>query len=110
MLKNFQNIPFVNSASCKNAAPNTGGTNLITNYPNPFTSSTRITFTTQGGRTLIQIMDTLGRVLSTPVDQDYTQPGTYSIPFESGALPSGVYYARLQNGAIQQVRTMMKAR
>ena len=110
MLKNFQNIPFVNSATCKNVAPNTSGTNLITNYPNPFTSSTRITFTTQGGHTLIQIMDTLGRVLSTPVDQDYPQAGSYSITFNSGALPSGVYYARLQNGTIQQVRTMMKMR
>ena len=110
MLKNFQNIPLVNSVSCKIAAPNTSGTNLITNYPNPFTSSTLITFTTQGGHTLIQIMDTLGRVLSTPVDQDYPQSGNYSITFNSGALPLGVYYARLQNGPIQQVRTMMKMR
>ena len=110
MLKNFQNIPLVNSSSCKIAVPNTGGTNLITNSPNPFTASTTITFKTAGGHPLIQIMDTLGRVLSTPVDQDYTQAGTYSISFASGALPSGVYYARLQNGSIQQVRTMMKAR
>ena len=110
MLKNFQNIPLVNSATCKNVIPNTSGTSLITNNPNPFTSSTRITFTTQGGHTLIQIMDTLGRVLATPVDQDYSQPGTYSIIFNGEALPVGIYYARLQNGAIQQLRTMMKAR
>ena len=110
MLKNFQNIPLVNSATCKNVIPNTSGTSLITNNPNPFTSSTRITFTTQGGHTLIQIMDTLGRVLATPVDQDYSQPGTYSIIFNGKALPVGIYYARLQNGAIQQLRTMMKAR
>ena len=110
MLKNFQNIPIVNNASCKTTVPNTGGTNLITNSPNPFTSSTTITFKTEGGHTLIQIMDTLGRVISTPVDQDYTQQGTYSIPFNSGALAPGVYYARLQNGAIQQVRTMLKMR
>jgi hypothetical protein len=110
MLKNFQNIPLVNSSSCKNVNPNTSGTNLITNSPNPFTTSTRITFTTQGGHTLIQIMDTLGRVLAIPVDQDYPVPGTFSIPFNSDALPSGVYYARLQNGVIQQVRTMMKMR
>lgn len=109
MLKNFQNIPLVNSASCKNVNPNTSGTNLITNYPNPFTSSTTISFKTEGGHTLIQIMDTLGRVLSTPFEQE-ALPGTYSITFNSDALPSGVYYARLQNGAIQQVRIMMKAK
>ena len=110
MLKNFQNIAFVNSASCKTAAPNTSGTNLLSNYPNPFTSSTTITFKTEGGHTLIQIIDTLGRVLSTLIDQNYSQTGTYSIPFNSYALPTGVYYARLQNGTIQQVRAMIKAR
>jgi uncharacterized protein (DUF1501 family) len=110
MLKNFQNIPLVNSASCKNVVPNTSGTNLLTNSPNPFSSSTTITFKTEGGHTLIQIMDTLGRVLSTPIDQVYPQAGTYTVPFNSGGLPSGVYYARLQNGIIQQVRTMMKVR
>jgi uncharacterized protein (DUF1501 family) len=110
MLKNFQNIPLVNSASCKNVAPNTSGTNLLTNSPNPFSTSTTITFKTEGGHTLIQIMDTLGRVLSTPIDQVYPQGGNYTISFNSGGLPSGVYYARLQNGIIQQVRTMMKVR
>ncbi len=110
MLKDFQNIPLVNSASCKTVSPNTSGISLITNSPNPFTASTTITFNTEGGHTLIQIMDTMGRVLSTPVDQVYPQAGRYSIPFYSGALPAGVYYARLQNGIIQQVKTMLKAR
>ncbi|MEJ7672099.1 MAG: DUF1501 domain-containing protein [Chitinophagaceae bacterium] len=49
MLKNFQNIPLVNSASCKNVAPNTSGTNLLTNSPNPFSTSTTLTFKTEGG-------------------------------------------------------------
>jgi uncharacterized protein (DUF1501 family) len=110
MLKNFQNLPLVDSLSCKNVVPNSSGTNLITNYPNPFTSSTTITFKTEGGHTLIQIMNTLGQVLSTPVDREYSQPGTYSISFNSGSLQAGVYYARLQNGVVQQVRTMMKMR
>ncbi len=110
MLKNFQNLGVVNSASCKTSVPNTGGFDLITNDPNPFVSSTTIRFKTNGGHTLIQIMDTLGRVLATPVDKDYSQPGSYSITFNSGALAAGVYYARLQNGTIQQVRTMLKGR
>ena len=110
MLQNFQSLPVVNSASCKQVAPNTSGTNLITNYPNPFTQSTSITFKTNGGHTLIQIIDTLGRVLSTPIDKDYPQAGSYTIHFDSGGLPCGVFYARLQNGAVQQVRTMMKVR
>ena len=110
MLQNFQNLPIVNGAACKLLNPNLGGLSLISNYPNPFTQSTVISFKTTGGHTLIQIMDTLGRVISTPIDQDYAQAGTYAVSFNSGALPTGVYYARLQNGATQQVRTMLKAR
>jgi hypothetical protein len=42
-----------------------------------------------------------------PVDQDYTQ-GAYSVTVGTASLASGVYYARLQNQSIQQVRTMLK--
>ncbi|MEJ7672100.1 MAG: hypothetical protein WKF59_05200 [Chitinophagaceae bacterium] len=31
-------------------------------------------------------MDTLGRVLSTPIDQVYPQAGTYTVPFNSGGI------------------------
>ena len=85
------------------------GDNLIINYPNPFTSSTTITFKTTGGHTLVQIFDTAGRKIKTLADKIYTE-GTYSISFDSGALASGVYYARLQNGSLQQVRPMLKVR
>lgn len=108
MLKNFQTLPLVNSASCKKAM-NISGENLISNYPNPFTSSTVITFKTNGGHTMVQIMDTTGRVLGILTDKEYAA-GTYTVTFNSGALPSGVYYARLQNMSVQQVRTMVKAR
>jgi uncharacterized protein (DUF1501 family) len=109
MLKNFQKLPLVNTSACKILNPNTSGTNLISNYPNPFQQKTTITFKTDGGHTLIQIIDALGRVVATPVDRDY-QAGTYNVPFDSGKLASGVYYARLQNLATQQVRAMLKVR
>lgn len=110
MLKNFQTLPVVDSGACKPSVPNTGGTNLISNYPNPFTESTTITFTTAGGHTLIQIIDTVGRVIATPIDAVYPQAGTFTVPFHSQTFPSGVYYARLQNGAVVQIRTMLKVR
>jgi hypothetical protein len=55
-------------------------------------------------------MDTLGRVIKVLVDRDYPVAGTYSIPFDAEGLPTGIYYARLQNGMIQQVRAMLKVR
>ena len=36
--------------------------------------------------------------------------GSYNYTFDSGTLPAGVYYARLQNGATQQVKAMVKVR
>lgn len=108
MLKNFQMLPLVNQLGCKKPV-NLSGDILISNYPNPFTSSTVITFKTGGGHTLIQIMDTMGRVITNLTDKDYAA-GTYSIVFNGEQLPSGVFYARLQNMASQQVRAMLKVR
>ncbi len=112
LFQNFQSLPIVKDNACTGVIDNpnqVAGDKLIDNYPNPFTQSTTIRYVTRGGHTLIQIIDMLGRVIQTPVDREHTV-GTYSVVFDSGALPSGVYYARLQNGPIQQVRPMLKVR
>ena len=83
---------------------------MITNRANPFTSSTTIVFKTQGGRTFIQVIDTLGRMIKVLLDQDYAGPGTTTVTFDAEGLPNGIYYAGLQNGVIQQVRAMLKVR
>ena len=89
---------------------NSLGNNLIINSPNPFTSSTKITFKTTGGHTLVQIFDTAGKRIATLIDQVYATAGAITVTFNAPALASGVYYARLQNGALQQVRPMLKVR
>ncbi len=108
MLKNYQVLPLVNAGTCKKAV-NLSGEMLISNYPNPFNTSTIITYTTAGGHTLIQIIDTTGRVVTNLIDKDHTA-GTYTVVFDGSFLPTGIYYARLQNLATQQVRPMIKAR
>ena len=108
MLKNYQTLPLVNTIDCKKAV-NLSGEQLISNYPNPFTSNTVITFKTAGGHTLVQIIDTSGRVIAHLTDKEYPS-GTYTVVFNSGNLPSGIYYARLQNLATQQVRAMIKVK
>ena len=113
LFQNFQSLNICNDVACRTTGlpdPNQmAGEELITNYPNPFPVSTTIKYKTRGGHTLIQVIDMLGRVIKTPVDADHT-PGTYTISFDSNGLPPGVYYARLQNGPIQQVRAMLKVR
>ena len=110
MLKNFQSLSIVKTNSCSSTIPDLSDKLLIKNYPNPFTGSTTITFKTDGGHTSIMIIDTLGRMIATIVDQEYTGPGQYSVTFNAEKLAAGVYYARLQNGATQQVRSMLKVK
>jgi len=110
MLKNFQSLPVVKTNACNSSIPDLSENLVIKNYPNPFVGSTTITFKTDGGHTSIMIIDTLGRVIRTLIDQEYSAAGQYSVTFNSEALQAGVYYARLQNGAFQQVRAMLKAK
>jgi uncharacterized protein (DUF1501 family) len=109
LLKNYQYLPIIQSTACNMDIKELSniGDNLIINYPNPFANKTTITFKTEGGHTLIQIFDTAAKRIATLTDKVYTA-GTYSIPYNTEALASGVYYARLQNGALQQVRPMLK--
>mgnify|MGYP002146682786 FL=1 len=111
LLKNYQYLPVIKATACNMNIEelNALGDNLIINYPNPFVSGTTINFKSAGGHVLIQVFDTIGRKVATLADQPYAA-GTYSIPFNGSALASGVYYARLQNGPLQQVRPMLKVR
>lgn len=111
----LQSLPLIKNGVCSGGGT-TPGTRplpegvLIRNDSNPFTNNTKIIYKTAGGHTLVQIMDTLGRMLGTLVDSDYATAGEYSVMFNAEALPPGVYYARLQNGPVQQVRAMLKVR
>jgi uncharacterized protein (DUF1501 family) len=113
MLKNFQEIHLAINSACASTGIDDvldqDGKDLIINYPNPFVESTQITYRTRGGHTLVHVIDPLGRVIKTLADKVHA-PGTYNVTFDSGQLPTGVYYARFQNGSIQQVRPMLKTR
>lgn len=107
MLKSFQPVSLVKNTACIKVSPNLSGATLITNNPNPFTSSTIISYTSGGGHTLVQILDTMGRVIKNLVDATLA-PGNYTVLFNASNLHNGVYYARLQNMAVQQVKAMVK--
>jgi hypothetical protein len=82
-------------------------TTLLQNYPNPFNSSTTISYElSQTGGVMIDIFDILGRKVESLINQ--VQPaGKYSLVWEASALPSGVYFARLQIGDLRQARKML---
>lgn len=114
MLKNFQNINVIKkSAPCMSTSPElinaNAGKNLISNYPNPFQNSTTISYESFGGHTLIQVFSTEGKLIKTLVDMEIGA-GNHKVSFENEGYLPGVYYARLQNNSIQQIRTMLLVR
>ncbi len=113
LLQNFQTLPLVNASDCAATAiheiNNAAGQNLLNISPNPFVSSCNISFTTNGGHTLLQVFDGEGRVMKTLTDKEM-DAGTYKVSFENEGYATGVYYARLQNRSVQQVKPMMITR
>jgi hypothetical protein len=69
---------------------------LAQNYPNPFNPATTISFDLPSRSFVsLKIFDALGREVSTLISEELP-PGTYSQQWRAKALPSGVYFYRLQ--------------
>jgi photosystem II stability/assembly factor-like uncharacterized protein len=80
---------------------------LEQNYPNPFNQSSIINFQCSiKGYVSIKVFDITGREVKFLVNE-ILQPGTYSITFDAGKLPSGVYFYRMQAGNFIEVRKMI---
>ncbi|MBX2822044.1 MAG: T9SS type A sorting domain-containing protein [Rhodothermaceae bacterium] len=78
-------------------APSLAGAALAQNYPNPFRLNTTLTFSLrEAGRVTLRVFDPLGRHVKTLVRQKLYNQGTYSLPFNSGTLPSGTYIYALE--------------
>lgn len=80
--------------------PSTLSFNLYQNYPNPFNPSTKISFTIPANRSgenqfvHLAVFDILGREVARLINEEKS-PGNYTVEFNSGELPSGVYIYRL---------------
>ncbi len=113
LLQNFQSLPLVDPSGCTSTAIHEinakAGINLIRNYPNPFVEKTKIEYTTGGGQTLVQVFDGEGKLIKVLIDQDLAQ-GRYVVDFYNENLLPGLYYARLQNGVVAQVASMVIAK
>ncbi|WP_457651967.1 T9SS type A sorting domain-containing protein [Rhodocaloribacter sp.] len=77
------------------------------NYPNPFNSVTRITYELpESGPVRLVVFDALGRVIRVLVD-GVRPAGRHTATFEAGALPSGLYFYRIEAGTFTGTHTMM---
>ena len=81
---------------------------LYQNYPNPFNPSTTIEYELKSACTvMLKVSDINGREVRTLVNSRQ-HPGGYKVDFNTGRLPSGVYFYSLYlNGLIAQSRRML---
>ncbi|MFN2127840.1 MAG: T9SS type A sorting domain-containing protein, partial [Anaerolineales bacterium] len=83
---------------------------LYQNYPNPFNSQTKIGFFLPSSEiTTIRVYDVLGKEVRTIMSRKMPE-GYHAINFDSGSLPSGIYYYRISAGLYTAVQKMILIR
>ncbi|MGE5682649.1 MAG: glycoside hydrolase family 3 N-terminal domain-containing protein [Bacillota bacterium] len=71
----------------------------LTAYPNPFNSSTKLTFVLrQSENVSLKIFDILGREVAALVINEQLNKGTYTYYWNAEGLSSGIYLASFQSG------------
>jgi hypothetical protein len=80
---------------------------LAQNYPNPFNPSTTISFSLPSSSFVtLKISDVLGMEVATVANEELSA-GDYSRTWNAGAMPSGMYFYRLQAGANAETKRML---
>ena len=99
LLKQFPTIPLINASTCgiNDKSSTFAKDALVYNYPNPFSNLTKIEFKTNGGHTLLQLLDSSGTVIKILIEATYSFPGMNSCNLYGAGLSPGIYYIRLQN-------------
>lgn len=80
---------------------------LMQNYPNPFNPSTIIDFDIpSSGYAQLKIYNVNGKETAVLVNE-FKPAGYYSVEFNGGEFPSGVYYYKLEINGFTQVKKML---
>ena len=80
------------------------------NHPNPFRESTTIRYSLpQAMHVRLTVYDVLGREVAVLVDRRQ-EAGAYTVDFEAGSLPAGVYLYRVEMDRLAATKTMMLVR
>lgn len=80
----------------------------VSNYPNPFNPTTNITYQIkERGFVTLKVYDMLGKLVSDLVSET-KEPGQYTVNFNAGNLPSGIYiYSLMVNDFVQNKRMIL---
>ena len=80
---------------------------LSQNYPNPFNPTTNIRYSIGSRQNVsLRVFDVLGEEIATLVNET-KEAGNYTIGFNAANLPSGVYFYKLQAGAMTKLKKMI---
>ena len=80
---------------------------LMQNYPNPFNPSTTIKYSIpQNEAVTLKLYDLLGNEIETLVNEQKSA-GTYTLSFNAGSLPSGIYFYKMQAGNYMELKKMI---
>lgn len=114
LLQNYQSLPVIKGGPC-GLGDDPADTNnnsdklLLKMWPNPYSLNATLQFSTTGGHTMVQQINSLGQVIKVLANSEYTA-GTYNIDIYDDGLPSGAYFIRLQNQSLQKVLNVVKVK
>ncbi len=81
---------------------------LQQNFPNPFNPVTKIRFELpSAGNVTLKVYNSLGQIVNTLVNNEYTSAGIKEVSFNAANMPSGVYFYSLESGNFSQTKKMM---
>ena len=81
--------------------------NQLRNFPNPFKTTTNISFTLQQPDFItLEVLDLTGRVLRTLL-YGYQNAGTHQVTFDANGLSDGIYLYRLHGEGIVETHRMI---
>ena len=101
----YENTGTVGVESISNEIP--GEFSLNQNYPNPFNPSTIIHFSIpEESFVTLMVFNTLGEEITTLINENIIA-GNYEVEFYVTALPSGIYFYRLQAVSFFETKKMV---
>ncbi|RPH36353.1 T9SS C-terminal target domain-containing protein [bacterium] len=93
-------------ASAQGSSP-PAGFSLGQNFPNPFNPSTQIRFSLAAkAQTTLKVYNLLGEVVSVLAD-GWMEPGQYTVSWNAGGFPSGVYIYKLESGSATETKRLI---
>jgi hypothetical protein len=80
---------------------------LEQNYPNPFNPTTSIKYSVSSIQNVkLTVFNMLGKEVATLVNERH-KPGEYEVKFNSGNLPSGIYFYSLTSNEYNETKRMV---